>query len=101
MSKSKIIDTLAVTLVGDTSGTEIGVKELTGEQVLHNGLNLAYFLGGTVAVVVIIIGGIMYATSAGNSGRVTKAKDMLLYAIVGLVIVISAYAITDFVIKRF
>lgn len=91
---------LAVTLVGDNK-TNVNIPSLTGAQVLHNGLNIAYFLAGTIAVIVIIIGGIMYATSAGNSGNVTKAKNMLLYSVVGLVIVIAAYAITNFVIVRF
>ena len=90
---------LAVTLVG--GGGDVNIPKLTGEQVLHNGLNLTYFLAGTIAVIVIIIGGIMYVTSAGNSGNITKAKNMLLYAAIGLVIVIAAYAITNFVILRF
>lgn len=92
--------TLAVTLV-DGGSTDIDIPKLTSEQVLQNGLNLAYFLAGTVAVIVIIIGGIMYATSAGNSGGVTKAKNMILYSIVGLVVVIIAWAITNFIITTF
>ncbi|MDB5179836.1 MAG: hypothetical protein JWN12_468 [Candidatus Saccharibacteria bacterium] len=91
---------LAVTLVGDNK-TTVNIPNLTGEQVLHNGLNIAYFLAGTIAVIVIIIGGIMYVTAAGNSGNITKAKNMLLYAVVGLVIVIAAYAITNYVIVGF
>jgi len=92
--------TLAVTLV-DGGSTDIDIPKLTSEQVLQNGLNLAYFLAGTVAVIVIIIGGIMYATSAGNSGGVTKAKNMILYSIVGLVVVIIAWAVTNFIITTF
>jgi len=92
--------TLAVTLV-DGGTTDIDIPKLTGEQVLQNGLNIAYFLAGTIAVIVIIIGGIMYATSAGNAGSVTKAKNMILYSVVGLVIVIIAWAITNFIITTF
>ena len=92
--------TLAVTLV-DGGSTDIDIPKLTSEQVLQNGLNLAYFLAGTVAVIVIILGGIMYATSAGNSGGVTKAKNMILYSIVGLVVVIIAWAVTNFIITTF
>jgi hypothetical protein len=89
----------AVTLVGDNKS--INIPPLTDTQVLHNGLNIVYFLAGTIAVIVIIIAGIMYVTAAGNSGNITKAKNMLLYAVVGLVIIIAAYAITNFVIVRF
>ncbi len=91
----------AVGLVGDSNNTNINIPTLSAGQVLQNGLNIAYFLAGTIAVIVIIVGGIMYATSAGNSGNVSKAKNMLLYSVVGLVIVIAAYAITNFVIVRF
>ncbi|HEY8886516.1 MAG TPA: hypothetical protein VIM31_03415 [Candidatus Microsaccharimonas sp.] len=91
---------LAVTLVGDDK-TNVNIPALSGAEVLHNGLNIAYFLAGTIAVIVIIVGGIMYVTAAGNSANITKAKNMLLYAVVGLVIVIAAYAITNFVIVRF
>lgn len=91
---------LAVTLVGNNK-TNINIPTPTDTQVLHNGLNIVYFLAGTIAVIVIIIGGLMYVTAAGNSGNITKAKNMLLYAVVGLVIIIAAWAITNFVIMRF
>jgi len=74
---------------------------LSADMVLANGLNLVYFLAGAVAVIVIIVGGILFATSAGNAANVTKAKNMILYAVVGLVIVLAAFAITNFVNGRF
>lgn len=100
---NNFIHQLAVTLVGDTSQhpVDVGIPALTGTQVLQNGLNIAYFLAGSIAVIIIIIGGIMYVTAAGNSGNITKAKNMLLYAVVGLIIVLIAYAITNYVILRF
>ena len=78
-----------------------GIPTIGGDQLLTNGLNLVYFLAGVIAVIVIIIAGIMYTTSSGDSGRVTKAKNMLTYAIVGLIVVLSAFAITNFVVGRF
>lgn len=86
---------------GDGTGGTVNIVTLTGDQVLQNGLNLAYFLAGIVAVVVIIVAGIMYATSAGDAGNVTKAKNLILYSIVGLVVIFAAFAITNFVIGRF
>lgn len=80
---------------------DAGIPELKGEDVLQNGLNITYLVAGIVAVITIIIGGIMYATSSGDSGSVSKAKNMILYSIVGLVVVLSAFAITNFVIGRF
>ena len=53
---------------------------------------------GIVAVVVIIIGGISYMTSSGDAGKVKKAKDTILYGVIGLVICVLAFAIVNFVI---
>jgi len=55
---------------------------------------------GILAVVVIILGGIQYMTSNGDSGKVKKAKDTILYGIIGLVIVILSAAIVNFVIAN-
>ena len=90
---------LAVSIVGDT--TDVDIPHATGEQVLQSGLNIVYGLAATIAIIVIIIGGIMYATSAGEPGNITKAKNMILYSVVGLVVVISAFAVTYFVLGRF
>ncbi|MFZ2126004.1 MAG: hypothetical protein WAV04_00650 [Candidatus Microsaccharimonas sp.] len=84
-----------------TPGTDVNIPTLTGDELLQNGLNLAYFVAGIIAVIVIIVAGIMYATSSGESGAVTKAKNMILYSIVGLVVIFSAFVITNFVIGRF
>lgn len=78
-----------------------GIPTMTGEQLLTNGLNLTYFLAGSIAVIVIVVAGIMYTTSSGDAGRVAKAKNLLTYSIVGLVVVLSAFLITNFVIGRF
>lgn len=79
----------------------VGIPELTGGEVLQNGLNITYFVAGIIAVIVIIVGGIMYATSSGDSGAVGKAKNLILFSVVGLVVILSAFAVTNFVIGRF
>ncbi len=53
---------------------------------------------GLVAVVVIIIGGVTYMTSNGDPGKVKKAKDTILYGIIGLLVCALAFAIVNFVI---
>ena len=52
-----------------------------------------------VAVIVIIFAGVQYTTSAGDAGKVKKAKDSILYGIIGLVIAILAFAIVNFVLS--
>lgn len=60
------------------------------------------FIGalGIIAVIVVIIGGIGYMTSAGDAGKVKKAKDTILYGIIGMIICVLAYAIVNFVISK-
>ena len=53
---------------------------------------------GIVAVVFIIVGGINYITSSGDANRTKKAKDTILYAVIGLVVCVLAFAIVNFVI---
>ena len=62
-------------------------------------LNAVYIVVGIVAVIMIILGGISYATSQGDPAKVKKGKDTILYGIVGLVIVLMAFAITTFVLN--
>lgn len=55
---------------------------------------------GTVAVVFIVIGGINYMTSQGDPSKTKKAKDTILYAVIGLIICALAFAIVNFVISN-
>jgi len=68
-----------------------------GSGNVQNIFNVAYSLAGLVAVVFIIYGGVLYVTSAGDAGKAAKARSTILWAVVGLVIVILAAAITAFV----
>lgn len=52
-------------------------------------------IAGAIAVVFIVLGGIKYATSQGDPGDTKKAKDMIMYSLVGLVVVILAFAIVQ------
>lgn len=54
-------------------------------------------IAGAVAVVFMVIGGFHYITSSGHPEKLDKAKKTLLYSGVGLVIVLAAYTIVDFV----
>jgi len=61
-------------------------------------VNILLFIIGAISVIMLIYGGIRYTISAGDSGSVTAAKNTILYAIVGLVIAILAFAIVNFVL---
>ena len=56
---------------------------------------------GIISVIVIIVGGIRFATSNGNAEQVKSAKNTILYAIIGLVVAVLAFPITTFVLNQF
>ncbi|HVI68985.1 MAG TPA: hypothetical protein VM581_00845 [Magnetospirillaceae bacterium] len=59
------------------------------------------FIIGAIAVLMIIIGAIRYVLSAGDQAALTSAKNTILYAIIGLVLAFSSYAIIHFVYAAF
>lgn len=63
--------------------------------------NVLLFLIGAVSVIMLIIGGIRYTVSGGDSSAVTAAKNTILYAIVGIIVALLAYAIVNFVLGSF
>lgn len=62
-------------------------------------INVVIGVIGVIAVAVVIIGGIYYVISQGEAAKITKAKNTILYGIVGLIIALLAYAIVNFVLK--
>ena len=80
---------------------QLNIPTTTGNQVLTNGLNIAYFVAGIIAVIVIIIAGFSFVTSGNDPAAVTKAKNSILHAVIGLVVILSAFVITQYVIGRF
>lgn len=63
-------------------------------------INIFSLIVGVVAVIMIIIGGLKYITSGGDSGNVTGAKNTILYAVVGLIVVALAQILVRFVLQR-
>jgi uncharacterized membrane protein len=63
-------------------------------------INVLSFVIGVVAVIMVIIGGLKYITSTGDSNSINGAKNTILYAIIGLVIVAVAQVIVQFVITQ-
>lgn len=67
---------------------------------LSDGLKLVYAIAAVIAVVVIVIAGIQYSLSNGNAQTVSKAKNAIVYSVVGLIIIASAFMITSYVFGR-
>lgn len=68
--------------------------------ILHTVINFFSLIVGVVAVIMIIYGGLKYITSGGDSGNVSGAKNTLIYAIIGLVIVALSQFMVRFVLSK-
>lgn len=76
-----------------------GHKDVDAGSAVKRFINIMLWIIGVLSVVFLIWGGIRYVTSAGDSNKVTAAKNTIVYAIVGLIIAILSYAMVNFVIK--
>lgn len=81
-------------ICGSSGGDE--EEELQGR--VKSTLTQVYTWIGIIAVVVVVIGGILYMTSAGNPEKIKTAKNAIMYAVIGLVVTLMAFAITTLVI---
>ena len=64
-------------------------------------VDILLFVLGAIAVIVIVVGGLRYVLSAGDSNSITAAKNTILYAVIGLIVALLAYAIVNWVIAQF
>lgn len=64
-------------------------------------LNLVYAAAGIAAVIVLVIAGAIYITSNDDQGKIARAKNAIMGAVAGLVIIMMAFTITQFVLGSF
>lgn len=83
-----------------SSDCEVSDGEESVNSIITTVINIFSLVVGVVSVIMIIIGGLKYITSGGDSNNVSGAKNTILYAIVGLVIVALAQIIVKFVLNR-
>lgn len=86
---------------GTNTSAVCGARKDSAATIMKNVINTLLFVLGMIAVLMIVIGGIRYTTSAGDSGATKAAKDTVLYSVVGLVIAILSFTIVNFVVGRF
>jgi len=92
-----------LTDVTDAGGTN-ACKPTTGhgvQDIATDIINIFSWVVGIISVIMIIYGGFRYITSGGNDAGVKAAKNTILYAVVGLIIVALAQIIVKFVINKF
>jgi hypothetical protein len=85
--------------IATASGTGCNGSNTTLNKVVAAGVNILSVAIGITAVVMIMVAGFKYITAGGDAGSIGSAKNTIIYAIVGLVIVALAQAIVRFVLN--
>lgn len=91
----------------DATGTEksncgdSGKEPCDVNSAITTVVNVLLFIIGAISVIMIILGGIRYVLSNGDSSQIKAAKDTILYAVIGLIVSLLAYVIVGFVIDQF
>jgi heme/copper-type cytochrome/quinol oxidase subunit 2 len=82
------------------------IQEITGlgendpREIAAGVINVIMGFLGIVAVVIILIGGFKWMTASGNEDKVQEAKNLIIAGIIGLVIILAAFAIAKFVLEQ-
>lgn len=95
------VDALGDACAANPSSVLCKNKGDSAGDVVKTVVNVLLYVIGVISVLMIIIGGIMYVTSAGEAGRIKTAKDTILYAIIGLAVAFFAFAIVNWVLTQF
>lgn len=83
----------------DITGT-IGLGEKDPRDIAAGVINVILGFLGIIAVVIILLGGFKWMTAGGNEDKVAEARNLILAGIVGLVIILAAFAIATFVVSN-
>lgn len=81
--------------VGGKTGLQANLETSIGTVIAG-----ALALVGTIFLILTVYAGILWMTASGNEEKVTKAKNIITAAVIGLIITMAAYAITSFVTNR-
>lgn len=74
-----------------------GIPEVAlNNNALANALSAVFLVIGGLAVLFLLIGAVRYVTSAGDQSNIKQAKDTIMYAIIGIVVSLSAFTIVQF-----
>lgn len=81
----------------EANNAEAGTKV---DSILRLAINMFSIVVGFISVIMIIVGGLKYITSGGDSGNIQGAKNTILYAIIGLIVVALAQVVVQFVLTK-
>ncbi len=85
-------------VTGGTGNCDSNTDDLN--KPLRTGIRIFQFVIGVISIVTIMLGGLRFVNSNGDASKVAQARNTIIYAVVGLVIVVLAQAIVQFVLKK-
>ena len=86
--------------LGVKYGRESGLSTVDPRQTAARIIQVALGLLGIITLVIIVYAGFLWLTSLGSEEKVEKARGMISAAVIGLVIILSAYALTEYVVRQ-
>ncbi|PJE76065.1 hypothetical protein COV04_01845 [Candidatus Uhrbacteria bacterium CG10_big_fil_rev_8_21_14_0_10_48_11] len=92
---------------GNGTGTTVTLKNPLGSTpdaadirvLIGRIIRVALSFVGSLALIIVVYGGLTWMTSYGNAGRVKQGRDTLIWAALGLVVILTSYVVVDFLIK--
>ncbi|GAC1369611.1 MAG: hypothetical protein NVSMB39_1620 [Candidatus Saccharimonadales bacterium] len=101
-TKTGVLPSLYDGLGCGADGASPSIKGLSDISIIiANVIRIIISISGSLAIIIILVAAVFYVTSAGDPGRVKRAKDILVNTVVGLVIILAAYAIVTFIAGEF
>lgn len=82
------------------SPSSLGLPSIPIDSGIRAIASTAIVVAGMISVAMIVVGGLQYAISAGDPGSTKRAKDTILYAVIGLIVSALAFGIVTFVTSK-
>ena len=91
-----------VTNIKNLANTELNKwGDITGQQVIGAGINILMMFMGAIMFGLVVYGGVLWMTANGNSDQISKAKNIIVWAGLGVFAMLSSYLLVSFVFKQF
>ncbi|MFW0862712.1 MAG: hypothetical protein ACKKL6_03980 [Candidatus Komeilibacteria bacterium] len=91
---------MATADLGLEDAQALGLGDAGVKDIVNNIISIILGFLGLIAVILILIGGFMWMTAGGNEDRVKKGRQFIINGVIGLIIILAAYAIASFVITN-
>ena len=95
----KIFEIIAATTKLPTGQSGVNIPTHSAVDILGGVLSGVYFIIAAIAVIVIILSGFSFASASYDPAKIAKAKNAILYSVVGIIVVSIAFFITQYIVE--